>query len=105
MRPPEGGRDDLLGEVMRKQHHRPDPSGSKQNLSRLAGSGGLYCEMIQAQQWHLLPGGNKSATSSGELLDQANGPQMTWSVLNTPDMTAASIAWVCANVMSANGSI
>jgi len=31
--------DDLLGEVMRKKRHRPDPSGSKQNLSRLAGSG------------------------------------------------------------------
>jgi len=25
---------------MRKKRHRPDPSGSKQNLSRLAGSGG-----------------------------------------------------------------
>gem|GEM_PF-3852814 len=33
-------RDDLLGEVMRKKRHRPDLSGSKQNLSRLAGSGG-----------------------------------------------------------------
>jgi len=40
LRPPDGGRDDLLGEVMRKKRHRPDPSGSKQELSRLAGSGG-----------------------------------------------------------------
>ena len=39
-RPPDGGRDDLLGEVMRKKRHRPDPSGSKQDLSRLAGTGG-----------------------------------------------------------------
>ena len=39
LRPPDGGRDDLLGEVMRKKRHRPDPSGSKQELSRLAGSG------------------------------------------------------------------
>ena len=40
VRPPDGGREDLLGEVMRKKRHCPDPSGSKQNLSRLAGSGG-----------------------------------------------------------------
>ena len=40
LRPPDGGRDDLLGEVMRKKRHRPDLSGSKQELSRLAGSGG-----------------------------------------------------------------
>ena len=32
LRPPDGGRDDLLGEEMRKK--------SKQELSRLAGSGG-----------------------------------------------------------------
>jgi len=29
LRPPSGGRDDLIGEVMRKKRHRPDPSGSK----------------------------------------------------------------------------
>jgi len=40
LRPPDGGRDDLLGEVMRKKRHRPDLSGSKQELSCLAGSGG-----------------------------------------------------------------
>jgi len=40
LRPPDGGRDNLTGEVMRKKRHRPDPSGSKQELSRLAGSGG-----------------------------------------------------------------
>jgi len=29
LRPPDGGRDDLIGKVMRKKRHRPDPSGSK----------------------------------------------------------------------------
>jgi len=31
LRPPDGGRDDLLGEVMRKKRHCPDPRGARRS--------------------------------------------------------------------------
>ena len=37
LRPPDGGRDDLIGEVMRMLRLRSAQAKSKQNLSRLAG--------------------------------------------------------------------
>jgi len=40
LRPPDGGRDELLGEVMRMLRLRSAQAKSKQELSRLAGSGG-----------------------------------------------------------------
>jgi len=39
-RPPDGGRDDLLGEVMRMLRFLSAQAKSKQELSRLAGTGG-----------------------------------------------------------------
>ena len=38
--------DDLIREVMRKKRHRPDPSGSKQNLPALRDRVDLYCELV-----------------------------------------------------------
>jgi|GEM_PF-4099218 len=38
--------DDLLGEVMRKKRHCPDPSGSKQNPSRHRDRVDLYFQMV-----------------------------------------------------------
>ena len=61
MHPPDGGRDDLLGEVMRKKRHRPDLSGSKHNLSRLAGSG------VSVLPIGIIPFGSRNAAEDAKL--------------------------------------
>ena len=46
LRPPDGGREDLIGEVVRMLRLLSAQAKSKQELSRIAGSVDLYCELV-----------------------------------------------------------